>query len=81
MRLGRSRRGVQGRDPAASRQGAGGGQSPFSIGDLVKHPAFGEGTIIQVESRGDDWDLTVAFKGRGIKTLALGFAKLEKLDR
>jgi DNA helicase II / ATP-dependent DNA helicase PcrA len=86
MSLGQRRRGVLGRGPsqvqgAASRREAGAVQPPFSTGDQVRHPAFGEGTVIQVEPRGDDWDLTVAFKGRGIKTLALGFARLEKLGR
>jgi DNA helicase-2/ATP-dependent DNA helicase PcrA len=80
MSLGRSRRSALLRDRGALQRGAGAGQEPFQIGDLVKHPAFGEGTVIQVESRGDDWDLTIAFKGRGIKTLALGFAKLEKVQ-
>jgi DNA helicase-2/ATP-dependent DNA helicase PcrA len=56
-------------------------QAPFNVGDQVKHPAFGEGTVIQVEPRGDDWDLTVAFKGRGIKTLALSFANLHRSSR
>jgi DNA helicase-2/ATP-dependent DNA helicase PcrA len=45
----------------------------------VRHPSFGDGTVIQVAARGKDWDVTVAFKGRGIKTLALSFAKLEKV--
>ena len=83
MSLGRSRPSARARERG---QGACAEQSeqikrPFEIGDQVKHPAFGEGTVIQVESRGDDWDLTVAFKGRGIKTLAFGFAKLEKANQ
>jgi DNA helicase-2/ATP-dependent DNA helicase PcrA len=53
--------------------------APFETGDSVRHPSFGEGTVIQVTQRGKDWDVTVAFKGRGIKTLALSFAKLEKV--
>jgi DNA helicase-2/ATP-dependent DNA helicase PcrA len=51
---------------------------PFETGDAVRHPSFGEGTVITVAQRGGDWDVTVAFKGRGIKTLALSYAKLEK---
>jgi hypothetical protein len=31
-----------------------------------------------VQQRGDDWDVVVAFRGRGIKTLAASFAHLEK---
>jgi DNA helicase-2/ATP-dependent DNA helicase PcrA len=52
----------------------------LKTGDSVRHPSFGEGTVIQVAQRGKDWDVTVAFKGRGIKTLALSFAKLEKVQ-
>jgi DNA helicase-2/ATP-dependent DNA helicase PcrA len=55
------------------------GTAPFETGEAVRHPSFGEGTVIQVAQRGKDWDVTVAFKGRGIKTLALSFAKLEKV--
>jgi len=55
------------------------GSTPFETGDAVRHPSFGEGTVIEVAQRGNDWDVTVAFKGRGIKTLALSFAKLERV--
>jgi len=54
--------------------------SPFKEGDRVHHKSFGEGTVVQVKQRGDDWDVTVAFKGRGIKTLAASFAHLEKVS-
>ncbi len=53
--------------------------APFKVGDQVTHRAFGEGTVIAVEARGSDWDVTVAFKGRGIKTLAASFANLERV--
>ena len=53
--------------------------APVRSGDKVSHPSFGEGTVIEVKQRGSDWDVTVAFKGRGIKTLAASFARLEKL--
>ena len=53
--------------------------APVRSGDKVRHPSFGEGTVIEVKQRGSDWDVTVAFKGRGIKTLAASFARLEKL--
>jgi DNA helicase-2/ATP-dependent DNA helicase PcrA len=78
MSLGRTRHSATGRKRTSVRPGGRVTQAPFAVGDQVKHPAFGQGTVIQMAPRGDDWDLTVAFKGRGIKTLALGFAKLEK---
>ncbi len=54
--------------------------APFRPGDRVSHKAFGEGVVLSVEPRGSDWDVTVAFKGRGSKTLAAGFAGLDKMD-
>jgi DNA helicase-2/ATP-dependent DNA helicase PcrA len=54
--------------------------APFKAGDAVRHSSFGDGTVIQVQQRGDDWDVVVAFKGRGIKTLAASFAHLEKVS-
>ncbi len=56
----------------------GDGGAPFRVGEQVKHRAFGEGVVIAVEPRGSDWDVTVAFKGRGNKTLAASFANLER---
>lgn len=69
------------------RLGAGSGRTdgrpspgaPFNVGDQVTHRAFGQGMVIAVEPRGSDWDVTVAFKGRGIKTLAASFANLERV--
>ncbi len=52
--------------------------APVRPGDKVRHAMFGEGTVIEVRQRGSDWDVTVAFKGKGIKTLAASFAHLEK---
>ena len=52
--------------------------APFKPGDKVRHASFGDGTVVQVQQRGDDWDVVVAFRGRGIKTLAASFARLEK---
>ena len=66
--------------PASTRRAGGGKQAPFKDGDRVQHKSFGEGLVVQVKQRGDDWDVTVAFKGRGIKTLAASFARLEKLS-
>ncbi len=78
MSLGRSRRAAPPRDKGSFRRREDPARQPFGTGDEVRHPAFGQGTVIQVDRRGDDWDVTVAFKGRGIKTLALSFAQLEK---
>lgn len=44
-------------------------------GDGVKHPVFGVGTIMEL----DGTLAAIYFKGKGVKKLDLGFAKLEKL--
>jgi len=75
MRLGRTRREASARQRAAGAAAA----APLRTGDAVRHPTFGEGTVIEVKQRGADWDVTVAFKGRGIKTLVASFAHLEKV--
>jgi len=45
----------------------------------VRHPVFGEGTVVAAEPSGGDWMVTVAFAGQGVKKLMAGFAKLELL--
>jgi DNA helicase-2/ATP-dependent DNA helicase PcrA len=46
-------------------------------GVRVKHPRFGEGTVISVEPLADDTKLVVRFTSVGQKTLRAKFAKLE----
>lgn len=59
---------------AQERRGAGSG---FRLGQSVKHAKFGEGVIIQIEGSGSDARAQINFGRQGIKTLALGVAKLE----
>ncbi len=61
--------------PAAS--GKANGQ--FKIGDRVSHGLFGEGTVISSEVRGDDEEVTVAFRSKGIKKLLASYANLRKI--
>jgi DNA helicase-2/ATP-dependent DNA helicase PcrA len=49
-------------------------------GDRVRHPIFGNGTIVSCTPKKGDTELTVAFNGVGIKKLLLSFAKLEKVS-
>ena len=52
----------------------------FNAGAKVRHPAFGDGIVISSTPDGDDYLLTVAFKGApGIKKLLLSIAPLERL--
>jgi len=46
-------------------------------GARVRHPKFGEGTVISVEALDDDTKLVVRFTSVGQKTLRAKFAKLE----
>lgn len=51
----------------------------FQSGDVVSHPAFGEGTVLESRPTSGDEEVTVVFKGRGIKRLMASFANLRKL--
>lgn len=50
-----------------------------TTGQIVRHRTFGEGTVIESKSTGDDEEVTVAFKDKavGLKRMAASFAKLE----
>ncbi|MGI4830747.1 MAG: ATP-dependent helicase [Janthinobacterium lividum] len=45
----------------------------------VRHPKYGEGTIIGREGDGEDAKITVSFTGHGVKKLVEKFAQLERL--
>ena len=51
----------------------------FKPGDRVDHGLFGQGIVLKSEPTADDEEVTVAFAGKGTKTLLAGFAKLRKL--
>ncbi|MEQ4924036.1 DNA helicase II [Proteus hauseri] len=51
--------------------------SGYSLGQRVKHPKFGAGTIINIEGSGEHCRLQIAFQGEGIKWLVAAFARLE----
>jgi DNA helicase-2/ATP-dependent DNA helicase PcrA len=55
------------------------GNPQFKIGDRISHGLFGEGTVISSQVRGDDEEVTVAFKSKGIKKLLASLANLRKL--
>ena len=58
----------------------GGAQSgmQWRIGEIVTHPKFGSGVIINAEGRGADARVQVNFKRDGTKWLALEYAKLTR---
>ncbi len=52
----------------------------FSLGQRVRHPKFGEGTVISLEGQGEHSRLQIAFQGEGIKWLVTAYARLEALS-
>jgi len=55
-------------------------QPQFKPGNRVDHGLFGQGIVLKSELTADDEEVTVAFAGKGTKTLLVGFAKLKKIS-
>ncbi|TBV04394.1 DNA helicase II [Phytopseudomonas dryadis] len=53
--------------------------TPFSLGQRVRHSLFGEGTILNFEGAGAQARVQVNFESEGSKWLMLAYAKLEAL--
>lgn len=51
--------------------------APYKLGQRVRHPKFGEGTIVNLEGAGEHCRIQVAFQGQGIKWLVAAYARLE----
>ncbi len=49
----------------------------WPLGSQVKHPSFGEGTILNVEGQGPQCRIQVRFRDCGVKWLIAEYAKLE----
>nr|WP_086939245.1 DNA helicase II [Thaumasiovibrio occultus] len=54
-------------------------ETGYTLGQRVRHPKFGEGTIINYEGSGGQSRVQVAFNGEGIKWLVTQYAKLEPM--
>jgi DNA helicase-2/ATP-dependent DNA helicase PcrA len=59
--------------PAPSRKSAG----KWTMGTRIRHPKYGNGTILRTEGDGDDMKLTVSFMSHGLKKLIAKYAELE----
>lgn len=59
--------------------GPGGNELDYQVGDSVRHMKFGEGIVKNIVSGGRDYEVTVDFKGAGIKKMFASFAKLKKI--
>jgi DNA helicase-2/ATP-dependent DNA helicase PcrA len=51
----------------------------FKPGDRVDHGLFGQGIVLRSRPSGDDEEVTIAFAGKGTKTLLASFANLRKV--
>lgn len=60
---------------AATREGPGG----YSLGARVRHPKFGEGTVLSFDGDGDRTRIEIRFAEGGNKWLMLSYANLQKL--
>ena len=63
---------------AASKSSAPAAAGAFAVGDRVRHPGFGDGTIVAAAPMGSDTLLSVEFSV-GVKKLMANYAKLEKI--
>ena len=57
--------------------GAGVPETPFALGQSVRHPLFGDGVILNFEGSGAQARVQVNFDSEGSKWLMLGYTKLE----
>jgi len=49
----------------------------LGVGATVRHPRYGQGTILRREGEGDDTKITVTFPGYGVKKLIAKFAGIQ----
>ncbi|MDE2899938.1 MAG: hypothetical protein OXN15_02790, partial [Chloroflexota bacterium] len=66
------------RCPAPGPRGQAAGPPPFDPGDRVTHATFGEGVVVNCKATKDDYEVTVAFDGSGVKRLLHSLAKLQR---
>jgi hypothetical protein len=51
----------------------------FKLGDSVMHPTFGKGEIVNIVRSGSDYQVTVKFSEKQLRTLSWQYANLTKL--
>lgn len=54
-------------------------EAAYSLGQIVQHPKFGEGVVLNYEGRGKNARVQVNFKRAGSKWLVLQYARLETI--
>jgi DNA helicase-2/ATP-dependent DNA helicase PcrA len=60
--------------PSPGRKSSGG---KWIMGMRIRHPRFGNGTILRTEGDGDDLKLTISFMSHGLKKMIAKYAELE----
>ena len=66
--------------PSAAAKAAPGRKSSggkWTMGTRIRHPRFGNGTILRTEGEGDDLKLTISFMSHGLKKMIAKYAELE----
>jgi DNA helicase-2/ATP-dependent DNA helicase PcrA len=53
--------------------------STVKVGERVHHSMFGEGLVVSCLATKDDYEVTIAFDGGGVKKFLLSFTPLEKI--
>ncbi len=53
--------------------------TPFSLGQIVRHKVFGEGVVLSIEGQGDASRIQINFNTAGTKWLVTAYADLEKI--
>ncbi|BDR60167.1 DNA helicase PcrA [Lactobacillus xylocopicola] len=51
----------------------------WNVGDQVDHKAWGRGVVVKVNGQGEDMELDIAFKDKGIKRLLAAFAPIKQV--
>ena len=64
--------GAGAKKPAAAAQS-------YSVGETVKHKAYGTGVILSMQKMANDTMLEIAFEKVGTKKIMANYAKLEKV--
>ncbi len=70
---------AQNQDSAARRRAAVATGVPaggYRVGDRLRHPRFGWGTLVSQRGSGDDLELTIAFSGGGVRSFLAKYAQL-----
>ncbi|MCY0878651.1 MAG: UvrD-helicase domain-containing protein [Firmicutes bacterium] len=50
----------------------------LSLGEKVRHPRFGWGTVVALRGEGEDTEVTIAFPGGGVRSFLAKFAQLTR---